>query len=104
MVVVRTDVRISKDETTAELILDPIHLAADDTEESFTVDEDLDSVLLDHLVECAGLGHVFEMIGKSATTSIAHAHSDELRIRSREELTELSKGTWRERHGRLAWT
>ena len=78
---VLTDVRVSKDETTAELILDPIHLAADDAEESFTVDENLDSILLDHLVECAGLGHVFEMIGESAATSIAHAHSDELWIR-----------------------
>jgi hypothetical protein len=42
-----------------ESVLLPVHLAPDDGEEGLGINEDPDTVLLNDLVELAGLVHVF---------------------------------------------
>jgi hypothetical protein len=59
----QTDIKTMTRQDTAQHIPEPvflpIHLAPDDGEEGLGINEDPDTVLLNDLVELAGLVHVF---------------------------------------------
>ena len=77
-----TDIGVPEVEALVELVLDPVHLGADDAEECLAVDKDLDAVLLDDLVEAPRLGHVFEVVRHARAALVAHADPDEPRFRA----------------------
>ncbi len=76
-----TYVRVPEEEALVKLVLDPVHLAADDAEEGLAVDQDADAVLLDLLVERARAVDVLEVVGQPATPAVAHADLDQLGLR-----------------------
>ncbi|KAH9931215.1 uncharacterized protein B0H18DRAFT_990264 [Fomitopsis serialis] len=57
-----------------------VHLPSDDGEERLAVDEDADvhAVLLDHLVELAGLVEVLEVVREPCAALVPHAYLYEL--------------------------
>lgn len=59
------DIRVLEDKLGAHSIFVPVHLAPDDGEEGFTVDEHSDALLLYDLVELSRLFDVFEIDRKS---------------------------------------
>ena len=73
-------------------VLHPVHLAPDDGEEGFAVDEDTDAVLLYDLVERAGLIGVVKVVGEARTALVADADADELRGGPGEEGAEAADG------------
>ncbi len=60
-----TDVRIAEHKPLAQLVFYPIHLATNDAEECFAINQHFDSVLLHGFVEFSRFVHVFEMICQS---------------------------------------
>src|SRR5699024_7872651 len=77
----RTYVGVPEDEALVELVLGPVHLAANDAEEGLAVDEHLDAILLDCLVKGARLVHVFEVVRQPAAAAVSHPNLDELGVR-----------------------
>ena len=57
-----TDIRVPKHEPLIQLVLHPIHLAADDAEQRLTVDQHLHAVLLHRFVERARLVHILQVV------------------------------------------
>jgi hypothetical protein len=75
-----TDIWIPEYESLVQLVLHPVHLAANDAEQGLAVDKYLDAVLLHGLVESARLVYVLQVVGQSAAAPVAHANLDELRV------------------------
>ena len=74
-------------------VLLPVHLAPDDREQRLAVDDDLDPVLLHHLVELRRLLDVLEVVRQARTALVPHAYADHLRGRALEEvLQSLDRG------------
>lgn len=86
------DIRIAKLETLVEIILDPVHLAANNTEQRFAVNQNPNSILLNSLVVRPGLVHVFEMVRQPAASAIAHSNLDELRVIVLKKLAQMCDG------------
>ena len=61
-----------------QFVLLPVHLAADDGEEGFAVDEDANAVLFYYFVERAWFVGVFEMVGEACAAFVADADADEV--------------------------
>lgn len=78
--VLLTDIGVPEHESLVQLVLHPVHLAADDAEQGFAIDEDLDAVLLHGFVEGAWLVDVLQVVGQPAAAPVAHANLDELRV------------------------
>lgn len=76
-----TDVWVPEDESLVQLVLYPVHLAADYAEQCLAVYEDLDTVLFDRLVKGARLVDEFQMICQPRAASVLNANTDKLRIR-----------------------
>jgi len=93
------DIRIVKDELGAQRVLFPVHLAADDGEQRLAVYEHPHAVLLDDLVELAGLVYVVEVIGKTGAALVAYANAYDLGRRSIEECAQSQNGCWGDRQG-----
>ena len=70
-----TDVRILEDESLVELILQPIHLRANNAEQSLGINQNLDAILLDRLVKSTSLVHVFKMVRQTRASSVANAQA-----------------------------
>ena len=87
-----TDVGVPEMEALVELVLDPVHLGADDAEEGLTVNEDLDAVLLDLLVEGARAIDVLEVVGQAAAPAVPHPDLDQLRLRLVQQAAQLLHG------------
>ena len=73
-----TNVGVAEDESLAQLILVPVHLATDDAKQRLAVDQDLHTVLLHNLVELARLLDVLEVVGKARATTVLDSNSDVL--------------------------
>lgn len=97
-----TYIWIPEYESLVQLILHPIHLAADNAEQRLAVNQDLDAVLFYRLIEFSRFIHVLEMIRQARTTPVLHSHSYELRFRKCEEFVEMVYCGGGERHGCLA--
>ncbi len=57
-----TDVRIPEHKSLIQLVFHPVHLAPDDAEQRFAIDQDLDPILLYRLVKFSRFVHIFEVI------------------------------------------
>ena len=85
-----------------ELVFDPVHLAADNAEESPVVDEDLDAILYHLLIKCACFLDVFQVVCKSAAAFLLDANFYEFGIRLVKKMSELQDRSWSQGHGRLS--
>ena len=86
-----------------ELVLCPVHLRANNGEQGLGVYEDLDAVLLDNLVEFAGLVDVLEVVGEPRAAPVLHADADQLRVRLREQVLQVLYRDRRQRYRGLSW-
>ena len=73
-----TDIRVPEHEPLVQLVLDPIHLAPDDTEQSLAVDQHFHPILLHRLVERARSVHVLEMVRQARTPPVLDPYPDHL--------------------------
>ena len=74
-------------------VLLPVHLAPDDREQRLAVDDDLDPVLLHHLVELRWVLDVLEVVRQARAALVPHAYADHLRGRALEEVLQpLDRG------------
>lgn len=99
-----TDVWVLEDEPLIKLVLDPVHLTANNTEESLAVDQHLDTVLLYCLVKSARLVHILQVIRKSRAASVLNPDTDQLWFWLIQKVTQLLYGLCRQVHGSLSWT
>lgn len=76
---VLTYVGVSENESLAQLVLVPVHLTTNDTEQSLAVNQDLDAILLHDLIESTRLIHVLQMVGKARATLVLDPYSNHLR-------------------------
>lgn len=97
------DVGVAENESSAQLVLLPVHFAADNTEQSLAVDEDLDAVLLDYLIELSRLLHVLQVIGETRAATVLDTDSNILGLRLCHQLAKLLDGQCGQFHGGLSW-
>lgn len=95
------NVRIAKDEATAQFVLGPVHLAADDAEERLAVDQDLDPILFHGLVKGPRFVDVFEVVRQTAAAPVLDSNPDELWIWLIQKLAEMVHRCWCQAHGSL---
>src|SRR5258705_8668311 len=69
-------IRVAEGETGLQLVLDEIHLGAEDEHRRFRIDQDGDAVRLDYLVELALLVGIFERIGQPRAATRTHPDAD----------------------------
>ena len=98
-----TDIGVPEVEALVELVLDPVHLGADDAEECLAIDKDLDAVLLDLLVEGAGAVDVLEVVGQAAAPAVPHTDLDQLRLGLVQQRPQLLHRRRRQLQRRLPW-
>lgn len=75
-----TNVGVPEDESIAQLIFVPVHLAADNAEQCPAVDQDLDAILLHDLVEGGRFLHVFKVVCETRATLVFHTNSNKLGV------------------------
>src|SRR6266853_1623226 len=66
-------VRVAEDKARLELLLDVIHLGAEDEHDGFGVDEDCHPLVLDDFVEFALLVGVFDRVAEPRAAARPHA-------------------------------
>jgi len=94
-----TDIRIRKHKPLIQFILHPVHLAPNNTEERFTINQHLDPILLHLFVKFPSFVHVFQIVCQTGTASVLNAYADEFGGGESEQAVELSYGGWGEGHG-----
>src|SRR6185312_1690266 len=103
-------VRIAEGEARLELVLDIVHLGADDEHRGLGVDQQGDALVLHHLVEFALFVSVFERVCQARAAAAAHADADadrRLAALGQKRLDAPRRGLRHhhrlpQRHGRLA--
>lgn len=99
---VLTNIRVREHESLVQLVLNPVHLTADDTEQGLAVYQDLDPVLLNRFVECTRPVHILQVVGQSTTAPVAHADLDQLWVGLVEQCVQSVHGGRCQPHGGLA--
>ena len=84
-----------EDKLLVELILNPVHLASDDAEERLAVNQDLDTILLDHFVELSWLVDVLEVVGETTAPTVLDSDLDQLWLWLIEQVTQCLDSSWR---------
>src|SRR6267154_1532800 len=69
-------IRVAEGETRLQLVLDEIHLGAEDEHRRLGIDQDGDAVGLDDLIELALLVGIFERVGQPRAAARAHPDAD----------------------------
>jgi len=83
------DIGVPEDEPRRQFVFLPVHLASDNAEQGFAVDQDFDTLLLDHLIERAWFLDIFEVIGQTRTASVLDSYADHLGVGLVEELFQV---------------
>lgn len=81
------DVGVLENESPGELILNPVHLAAEDVDKSLGVDQDLDAVLLNGIIKLARLVDVFEVVCQAGAALALGSNANQLGLRRVQKLT-----------------
>lgn len=100
--IARTDIGVLKHKLLTQFIFRPVHFAADDAEEGFAVNQNLDAVLLHQFIESARLVDVFQLVGQPTAASVPYTDLDELRVGLVEQGAQLLHSGGCELHGCLA--
>lgn len=97
------DVGIVENELAAQLVVDEVHLGAEQGQLGFGVDENARAVLLDHFVEAILLARVLDRVREATAAALldADAQSDHVGPRLHQRLDAFDRGR-RERDGN-AW-
>lgn len=66
-----------EDKFSLQSILLPIHLTPNDGEQSLGIDNDLDPILLDHLIESLWFLDVFQVVRHASATLVTHAYPNQ---------------------------
>lgn len=83
------DIRIPKNKPLIQFILHPIHLAAYDAKQRFTVYKHLDSILLDRLIERTRLLHILQMVRQARAAPVLDPYPYHLRLWLVEQIAQL---------------
>lgn len=71
------NIRIPKHKPRAQLILYPIHLAPNDTEQRLTINQHLNAGLLYRFIEASRFIHVLQMIRETGAPPVLHPNPNE---------------------------
>lgn len=75
-----TYVGVPEHKSLIQFVFYPVHLTADDAEQSLAIDQNLHSVLFYSLIESACFIHILEVICQPRTSSVLDTNPDKLRF------------------------
>lgn len=75
-----TDIGVAENESSAQLVLMPVHFTSNDAEQSLAVDQNLHTVLLNNFIELSRLLHILEVVSKTRAATVLDTHPNKLRF------------------------